>query len=449
MWLGVHVALATDYSVSTTSAEAFSLPIQGLTAKQVRRFAKGHEQFNEAWVVAPEPKGVWGLGPTFNEDRCSHCHRNNGRGTSLESGQPIAHGSLVRLSIGDHKAGEPPTPHPAYGSQLQNRGVDARVPAEGQAIVDYELHAITLSDGEVVELRRPHLRFRDLQFGDLGARTHTSVRIAQQMVGMGLLEWVTTSEIESIAASQPAHGVSGRPNWVWDIENERTVVGRFGWKAGQPSIRQQTATAFHADIGATSYLFPEENCPAVQQQCLDLPSAAKCGGQGGCTGHNYRPEVNPSRLKNITFYLQALAVPRRRDIGDPQVIEGEQIFSTIGCHLCHIPTLTSGADAPIAAGRHVQFHPFTDLLLHDMGEGLADGVPEFEANGREWRTAPLWGIGLLPIVNASSALLHDGRARTIIEAILWHGGEAQAARDAFVALSRVQRDALVRFIRSL
>jgi CxxC motif-containing protein (DUF1111 family) len=440
---------AETFTALELGPTAFSTPIAMLDAEQGEAFAKGLEQFNEAWVVAPDPSGVWGLGPTFNEDRCAHCHVKNGRSPGPGDGQPAAQGALVRLSIpGQSKEGAP-LPHPAYGDQLQNRGVLDRVPAEGQAVFTYTSREITLADGEKVTLRVPRVEFKDLQFGDLGKDTMISPRVAPAMVGLGLLEAVPDETILRIAKEQEMLGMAGKPNYVWDVENEQTVLGRFGWKANQPSIRQQTAAAFFGDIGATTYLFPEENCPVVQVACLDLPSASKCGGQGGCTGNSYRPEVVPSRLTNITLYLQALAVPARRNVEDPAFKRGEELFSAAQCSVCHVPELKTGPKPALKAAANLTIRPYTDLLLHDMGEELADGRPDFKASGREWRTAPLWGIGLVKTVNGHSDLLHDGRARNVTEAILWHGGQAERSREAFRSMPKADRAALVKFVESL
>jgi CxxC motif-containing protein (DUF1111 family) len=436
------------FTTPEAGANAFSIPVAMLDKEQAAQFAKGREQFHEAWVVAPEPTGVWGLGPTFNEDRCAHCHENNGRAGAPAERQEAVRGMLVRLSVpGQGPHGEP-RPHPAYGDQLQNRGIPGRVPAEGQAIFRYEARDVHYADGETVTLRVPKIEFASLQFGDLGGDILVSPRIAPAMVGLGLLEAVPEQTILAIAREQEKLGVSGKPNYVWNQENSSMVLGRFGWKAGQPNLRQQTAAAFLNDIGATTHFFPEENCPDAQLQCLDVPSASKCGGQGGCTG-NYRPEVVPSRLSNITLYLQTLAVPARRDVSDAKVKRGEQLFSQANCNACHVPELRTAAKTAIPAAADLTIRPYTDLLLHDMGEGLADGRPEFLADGREWRTAPLWGIGLVRDVNGHSDLLHDGRARNVTEAILWHGGEAEQSREAFRVLPGTDRDALVKFVNSL
>ncbi len=442
---------AGAFTVSDVSENAFAMPIPQLAKEQAEPHAMGKEQFNEAWVVAPDPGGVWGLGPTFNEDRCIHCHINNGRAKAPEDGNEAVAGMLVRLSIAGatEKTGAP-LPHPNYGDQLQNRGVQDRVPAEGHPIFRYETREVSFADGEKVTLRKPKLEFKNLQFGELGEDALISPRAAQAMVGLGLLEAVPEETIFALAKEQEKQGlVSGKANYVWDMESEKSVLGRFGWKANQPSIRQQVAAAFHGDIGATTYLFHEENCPAVQTACLDLPSAAKCGGQGGCTGNTFRPEVVPSRLTNITLYLQTLAVPARRNVEDPGVQRGEKLFAEANCSACHIPELKTGAKPAVAAAANLAIHAYTDLLLHDMGTDLADGRPDFKADGNEWRTAPLWGIGLLPKVNGHSDLLHDGRARNVTEAILWHGGEAEKAREAFRAMKKDDRAALVKFVESL
>jgi CxxC motif-containing protein (DUF1111 family) len=439
---------AGTFTAFESGTAAYSIPVPHLTEEQRKVFADGHAQFLEAWVVAPDPSGVWGLGPTFNEDRCVHCHEANGRARAPSEREPAVRGMLVRLSVPGVTREGAPMPHPIYGDQLQNRGIQDRVPAEGQALFTYSERPVAFADGETIVLRKPQLQFVSLAFGELGPEALTSARVAPSMVGVGLLEAVPEDAILQLAQNQAALGVSGRPNRVWDVEHETLTLGRFGWKANQPSLRQQIAAAFHGDIGATTYMFPEENCPAVQTACLDVPSASKCGGQGGCTGNQYRPEVVPSRLSNITLYLQALAVPARRNVGDPAFERGEALFAQANCSACHVPELNTGK-AALAAASNLLIRPYTDLLLHDMGEDLADNRPDFLADGREWRTPPLWGLGLLQAVNGHSDLLHDGRARNVTEAILWHAGEAQASREAFRTMPKADREALVKFVESL
>ncbi len=437
------------FTTAQSGPGSYLIPIPTLSKELAEAFAAGQEQFNEVWVLAPDPSGVWGLGPTFNEDRCVQCHERNGRARAPLDRELAARGMLVRLSVPGRAADGGPLPHPAYGDQLQNRGIEGRVPPEGQALFSYSEREVRFADGETINLRVPDVSYVQLAFGEFGKDVLTSPRVAPAMVGLGLLEAVPDEALLEIAKRQAEQGVSGRPNRVWDLENEQTVIGRFGWKANQPNIRQQVAAAFHGDIGATTYMFPEENCPSVQTACLELPSASKCGGQGGCTGNMFRPEVIPSRLTNITLYLQALAVPARRDVDDPVVQRGEALFAEAKCSVCHVPELKTGPTPAIAAAANLTIRPYTDLLLHDMGEALADNRPDFDADGREWRTPPLWGIGLLKTVNGHTDLLHDGRARNVTEAILWHGGEAEASREAFRTMRKAEREALVRFVESL
>lgn len=427
---------------------SFMVPVVTLTSAQTSVFAEGHHQFNEPWVVAPDPSGVWGLGPTFNEDRCSQCHERNGRARAPRDRELAVRGMLVRLSVPGQTAEGSPLPHPVYGEQLQNRGTAGAVPAEGQAIFSYGEREVRFADGETIRLRVPRITFMQLAFGPLGDGTMTSPRIAPTMVGLGLLEAVPDATLLGIAQQQAAHGISGRPNVVWDVERHTTTIGRFGWKANQPSLRQQIAAAFHGDIGATTFLFPDENCPPAQKACRELPAAIQCSGLGACKGDAFVPEVIPSRLDNITFYVRALAVPARRNVDDPRVQRGEALFEEAKCAVCHVPAIDTGPVAGLSASG-ITIRPFTDLLLHDMGDDLADHRPDFLADGREWRTPPLWGIGLLRTVNGHTDLLHDGRARNVVEAILWHGGEATAAREIFRAMRREEREALVRFVESL
>ena len=342
---------------------------------------------------------------------------------------------------------------PESASQLRRPtaepGGKDRVPAEGNAVFTYTEREVEFADGEKALLRVPRIEFTALQFGAIGKETLLSPRVAPALVGVGLLEAIEESTLLATAKAQEKFGLAGKANYVWDYEINKTVLGRFGWKANQPHLRQQIATAFLADIGATSYVFPEENCPPVQKQCLDLPSASKCGGQGGCTGNNYRPEVTPSRLNSIALYLRALAVPAQRDADDPKIKSGRELFTRANCSVCHIPESKTGDKGEFPAAANVVIHAYTDLLLHDMGDELADGRPDFKAGGADWRTPPLWGLGLLPAVSGHSELLHDGRARNVVEAILWHGGQAKAAREAFKAMSKEDRAALVKFVESL
>jgi len=424
------------FTVATESAWAYRLPPVVLSAAQLEVFTEGRKGFDQRWVVAPSILGLWGRGPTSNGEACIDCHENGGRGSPPADGTEPMRSMLVRLSIpgaGPHAA---PNPDPAYGDQLQNEGILGRVPPEGDPRLTWEVRTIAMADGEIVRLRAPVLDLRRLNFGPLGGDVMTSARVAPPLIGVGLLDAVPDAAIRAIAASQQGKGLDGRPNVVRDLINRRDAIGRFGHKANQPSAEQQILFAYHADLGVTSHLFPEENCTPVQLQCLAEPPG----------GH---PELPEAFLDPVLFYVRALSVPARRSVADPQVKRGEALFAAAGCAGCHVPALQTGDYAPLPALSHQIIHPYTDLLLHDMGHELADGRPDFGAGPRDWRTAPLWGLGLSHTVNGNSTLLHDGRARNVTEAILWHGGEALASRDAFRNMPKPERDALITFLRSL
>jgi CxxC motif-containing protein (DUF1111 family) len=259
--------------------------------------------------------------------------------------------------------------------------------------------------------------------------------------GLGLLEAVSDAEILSHQDPDDANrdGVSGRANWVWDIAKGRVAVGRYGWKANQPSLEQQNAAAANGDMGITTRLFPHENVAEGQAAA----AAAPTGSQGG------EPELKDEFFAKLTFYLHTLAVPAARNVEDPQMQRGAEVFARVGCTACHTPTMMTGDYPGVPQLAYQTIHPYTDLLLHDMGKDLADGRPDFVANGREWRTAPLWGVGLTQTVNRHTRFLHDGRARSLEEAVLWHGGEAGGARERFMHLPREQREALLTFLNDL
>ncbi len=417
--------------------QAFTFPAANLSATDHESFLAGKRVFNADWFPPGADAGEFaGLGPVFNQQSCSACHPENGRGQPPESeGAPML-SMLVRLSVPGTSAMGGPPGHPAYGDQLNDRAI-AGVPAEGRTVVSYAEIPGAFDDGEPYSLRRPTTRFEDLAFGPLGDDILISPRVAPAMIGLGLLEAVPESLILALADPEDSDGdgISGRPNQVWDEAAGTEALGRFGWKANAPNLRQQNAGAAVGDIGITSPMFPDDNCPPGQDLCAN--AAIHVG-----------PELSASFLDRMTLYTQVLAVPDRRDALDPAVNRGEALFRASGCAECHMPTLLTG-DHPVAALSGQTIHPFTDLLLHDMGGGLADGRPDFLANGREWRTPPLWGIGLVGTVNGHSNFLHDGRARNLSEAILWHGGEADAARLAFLAMPKADRDALLAFLSSL
>lgn len=415
---------------------AFALPAPNLDAAQLRDFSFGNRLFNTNWVQAGSSTASFdGLGPLFNRVSCSGCHVRDGRGRPPEPGEPME-SMLVRISVPGRDAHGGPRPHPVYSDQIQDRAIPG-VPAEARVVLAWEETSGKYADGEAYTLRRPKISFADPAYGPLGTDVMTSPRVAPAMIGLGLLEALPEEVLLARADPDDANrdGISGRPNRVWDVANGRPALGRFGWKANQPSLRQQSAGAAAGDIGIISTLATADACTATQSACRALPS-------GGT------PEMSDEFLAKLVLYARTLAVPDRRKGGDPQARAGEALFSATGCTACHTPTQRTGAHE-LAALTNQTIHPFTDLLLHDMGEGLADGRPDFEADGREWRTTPLWGLGLIQTVNGHELLLHDGRARGVAEAILWHGGEAEAARERFRAMPKADRDALLAFLGSL
>jgi CxxC motif-containing protein (DUF1111 family) len=424
------------FTVEIESERAYQQPAPILDADQLAQFVEGGKGFAQHWVVAPSILGLWGRGPTSNAEACTDCHENGGRGRPPEDATQPMHSMLVRLSIPGADSHGGPKPHHVYGDQLQNEGILGRVPPEGDPRLRWEMRSVALADGEIVQLRAPALELQKLNFGPLGPEVMTSARVAPALIGVGLLDAVAEDTIRAIAAREQAKGLRGRPNVVWDVINGREALGRFGYKANQPSVEQQIVAAYHADLGVTSRWFPEENCTEVQLECLAEPPG----------GH---PELPEAFLDPVLLYARGLAVPARRDVGDALVKRGEALFALARCDGCHLPTLVTGDYRALPALSGQTIHPYTDLLLHDMGEGLADGRPDFRAGPRDWRTAPLWGLGLARTVNGNESLLHDGRARNLPEAILWHDGEAQPSREAFRLMPKADREALFAFLRSL
>jgi CxxC motif-containing protein (DUF1111 family) len=427
--------------------EAYLQPAPGLDFRQMGAFRMGRHHFDKKWASLSSLQFEWGLGPTFLAKSCEECHTAGGRGRPPQSADEELHSMLVRISIPGEDAHGGPKPDPNYGDQFQTRGLSgpfpdfayhtAPVPPEAALYLDWEESRVAFADGESVTLRRPKLRIEHLAYGPLGEGAMTSLRNTQPLVGLGLLEAVPEEAVLAIARAQPAQGVNGRPNYVRDDFNDRTALGRFGWKANQPSIRQQVAVASLGDMGLTTRVYREQNCPPVQHLC-----AIQTPGND--------PEVAFTDLDELELWTRALAVPARRNAHDPEVVRGAQLFEQAKCAVCHVPTLRTAEKYPVLPQLAGQtFHPYTDLLLHDMGEGLADGRSDFKAGGRDWRTQPLWGIGLSAAVNGNTALLHDGRARNVTEAILWHGGEAQASREAFQRMPKGDRAALVQFVESI
>ena len=434
-------------ALNRADREAYAQPLPALTYKQQQVFMAGRGHFNRRWVIFGVAAGDWGLGPTFIADRCSACHVGGGRGAPPAQASEQLISMLVRISVPGKDEHGAPNIVPHYGDQLQNQALQGQsfewsysaqpVPTEADVYLDWVESSMTLADGAVVPLRKPALRIEHLNFGPLPSDVQRSLRIAQPVFGMGLLEAVSEQTLRDVAERQRAQGFNGRINTVWDEINQRPALGRFGWKANQPSVRQQIAAAFLGDMGVTSSLHMKQNCPPIQDICEhEVPGN--------------RPELIDPDWNDLELWTLGLAVPAPRDQAAPDVQRGAKLFDEAKCAVCHLSSLTT-ADKFERLPQLAQqtFHAYTDLLLHDMGEELADGRPDFEAGPRDWRTPPLWGLGLSETVTGSTAMLHDGRARNVTEAILWHGGEAAVARDAFARMSQADRGALLKFLAAI
>lgn len=434
----LQTQLGGDTTVISTNRNSFALAAANLNSAERLTFEIGDSFFTQNWVTAPaSTEARDGLGPTFNAQSCSSCHTLDGRAQPPLDADDPERGLLFRFSVpGVDAVTGGPLPDPVYGGQLQDRAI-LTVQPEGRFLINYREVPGSYEDGIPYTLLDPEYSFADLAFGPTHPDLMFSPRIAPAVFGTGLLEAIPESTI--VASADPddsdGDGISGRANMVWDVRKGSTELGRFGWKANVPTLEQQIAGAFHGDIGITSPLFENENCPATQTEC-----------QGALNGGT--PEIPEARLAKVLFYNQTLGVPAMRDVDDPQVYDGARLFLKAGCAACHTPSHTTGEHAvPAVSGQTI--FPYTDLLLHDMGEGLADRRSDFLADGREWRTPPLWGLGLIENVNNHTRLLHDGRARDIAEAILWHDGEGLEAREEFRRMSREEREALLRFLESL
>jgi CxxC motif-containing protein (DUF1111 family) len=418
---------------------AFGVQAKGLTSEQDGYFVTGNSVFRANWVTAPASvQSLDGLGPLFNAISCGSCHFKDGRAKPPGSPDEALNGLLFRLSIPGAGAYGEPLGDPVYGGQLQDKAI-LSVNYEARVRVTYQEIGGQYADGTSYSLRKPIYEFHDLKYGDFAVGWMYSPRIAQQVPGLGLLEIVAEADILSFSDENDANGdgISGRPNFVWDVENQQIVLGRFGWKANQPNIKQQTACAFNGDIGITTSLFPNDHLSPIQQQ--QYPGIANGGS----------PELSDETLRKVVSYMRCLSVPARREHDDATVLRGKYLFQELNCSGCHRPSLSTGAGGDITALNNQKIWPYTDLLLHDMGAELADNRPDFLASGSEWRTPPLWGIGLIPTVNDHSFLLHDGRARNLEEAILWHGGEGEKAREGYKKLTKEDREAIVEFLESL
>ena len=418
-----------EMTIFDATSNAFAMPAPNLSPDNFTRHLEGDLAFEQIFVTAPADLNA-GLGPVFNNNSCVSCHIKNGRSKPALTGEELS-GFLIRLSVEGVDVNGGPKPVPFFGTQLQNRAVFGVEKEANFTALEIE-KIVEFVDGSSVNLMQPQYTLTE-PYQPLPGDLMISPRVAPAVFGLGLLEAVSEETILSYADENDENGdgISGKPNMVWNVKEQALTLGRFGWKAENPTGLQQTADAFHQDMGITSSMFLEESC-ADQPNCQDDGIA----------------DIDDTFLERTSFYFQSLAVPAVRNYIDKKVIKGQELFKTARCSDCHIPKHTTGT-SPIPELSNQTIYPYTDLLLHDMGEGLADNRPSFQASGREWRTPPLWGIGLLPVVNGHTRLLHDGRARNIEEAILWHGGEGEFSKQAFLEMSEADRKALIAFLEAL
>lgn len=426
-----------ETTVFQNGQNAFSLPLANISRENRRAHVIGNSFFNKNWVIAPASTTARdGLGPLFNARSCSECHLRDGRGAPPVADEPLV-GLLFRLSLPGTSETGGPLPDPALGMQLGVRAIPGVEP-EANVRITYEEIPGTFPDGGGYSLRKP--RYEILSESELPEDLLVSPRVALPVFGLGLLEAIPETAL--LAEEDPddvnGDGISGRANRVWNSETARVELGRFGWKANQPDLRQQSASAFHGDIGITSSIHPQE--ALTESQLAKMQDVY----------FDPEPELDEKTLGRVVLYQQTLAPPGRRNWQNQEVLRGKALFAEANCIACHTPEWQTAAEVPgipELAGQLIR--PYTDLLLHDMGKELSDNRPDFEASGSEWRTPPLWGIGLTEAVNGHTFFLHDGRARNLEEAILWHGGEAEPSRELYRGLDAKDRLALLTFLQSL
>jgi len=423
------------------NGDAFSFPSNNMSFQRQLLFSVGNRLFTRNWVSAPSStQSNDGVGPLFNARSCQACHFKDGRGhlPSIESENDDAISLILKLQNTQSMDGDR-----VYGHQLQEFSTQG-VRVEGKVDIDYTYSKVKLGDGSEVELRKPDFSISSLGYGDLQKDTRLLPRIAPPMIGLGLLEAIDDKDIRAgeDVNDDDKDGISGRVHSVVNEQGQQ-VIGRFGWKAEAVSLRQQTQIALFNDMGLSSdasrFKQMQGDCTDQQKDCINAVSQYASESD---------VEISNELFEPLIFYVRNLAVPERREPNAKAVLSGKKIFYESGCVNCHRPKYITPVDSENIEQSRQLIWPYTDLLLHDMGEGLSDPRDSHPLSS-EWRTPPLWGIGLTALVNREYGFLHDGRARTVLEAILWHGGEAQQSRDAIVKLSEIERRNLLLFVNSL
>jgi len=446
-----------ETTVSIKPSPSLMLPASNLATEKLPDFHAGKALAHQPWVKAPTLTDARdGLGPLYNTRTCLVCHANGGRGHMPENDKQLLFTNFLRLSIPGHDPVNGVVPEPVYGDQLQsqstalthqlnitknNKQTYTGVPPEAYVYINWKTLEYTYPDGQITELRKPEIDIRNLGYGEMHPETLMGIRNAPPIHGVGLLAMIKQSDIDSYADPDDNNhdGISGRVNMTWDFEKNQPHPGRFGLKANKASVRFQVAAALQGDMGISNPVFPDQPCTKKQTSCNESVHGNDSSGV----------EISENLLSMIINFNMSLGVPERRKPDHPTILQGRTLFYEAECNSCHRPNYTTdnSVEFPHLGGQHIW--PYTDLLIHDMGEGLADGRPDYLASGSEWRTSPLWSVGLSQAVNGSKNFLHDGRARNIEEAILWHGGEAEKSKKHFVQLDKEQRMALMSFVRSL
>lgn len=418
-------------TVFVANSQAFATPAPNLSAENLEHHLAGDLAFEVSFVSNPSPKHG-GLGPAFNNNSCVGCHPTDGRAAPPSNINDMS-GLFLKISLPGKTENGAPVPVPGFGTQLQHKSIYG-FEKEAAMQVRYEDVPVTFDDGTVVTLKKPVYSITD-PYIIIPGNVLMSPRIGMPVFGLGLLEAITDQDILANEDVNDVNkdGISGRANYVWDPVNEKMALGRFGWKAGTPSVLAQSAGAYNEDMGITNPLRPFESTY----------------GQANEDTTSNTVEIPLEDLESVTFYAHTLGVPAGRNFDKPEVIKGRQLFEKISCTACHTTSFTTGRLPGVPEVSNQKIYPYTDMLLHDMGEGLADNREEFLANGQEWKTRPLWGIGLTAITSGHTTFLHDGRARNLTEAILWHGGEAEESVNAFKKLSKEERELLLEFLNAL
>ncbi len=426
------------YFTKTGNINSFSKQINGLSDEQIDQAILGKSFFKIPWVESPSATTARdGLGPLFNANTCISCHPNNGIGSLFTKKGDISRSNIIKVSIPNNNSRTHKKifykngfiPSSIYGGQISVNGV-FNVPFEAKPNIKFQKSTFIFADGEKVELQKPIISLEDLQYGDIEKDVSLSFRKAPALVGLGLLELVSDETIlKNVDENdKDGDGISGRANMVFSPQTNTYELGRYTYKASAPSVVHQVAGAANNDMSLTSKLFPKDNCTDAQVQCKKAPKGRD------------EFDLPMQRVEAIAFYLKSLKTPLPKQTKEFKV--GKRIFNSIGCVKCHVDKLVSV--------NGIELSPYSDMLLHDMGEGLSDGRVEFDASKQEWKTTPLWGLGsYAKTLKKAPRYLHDGRARTLQEAILWHGGEAEQIKQNYVNLPKNKRESLLNFLKGL